>query len=268
MKIRVASAFIAAILLVAMFLIWQTKGLYIICSAVTLFCIYEYVRLALVPIEAPFHLQGVFCSLTAGLYFATVWSERYGLYLGAISAVLFLTMVLMTIRGVDDLAYAFKLQSAGLVGLLYCGIFPGLAVRSMSFEEGPVWLFGLMGIVFSGDTFAYLVGRAFGRTKLLEAVSPKKTFEGALGGLIGSSVAGLVLGYFFLPRIPLPAMVILALTTGFFAQVGDLYESLLKRLADVKDSGSIMPGHGGMLDRLDGVIFAAPVYYVLARLLV
>ncbi|MEK7357644.1 MAG: phosphatidate cytidylyltransferase, partial [Bdellovibrionota bacterium] len=163
--------------------------------------------------------------------------------------------------------YALQLQTAGLMGFFYCGIFPGLTVHVLRMENGSTWLFGLLAIVFTGDTFAYLTGRFFGKRKLLEAVSPKKTVEGCLGGLGGSAVAGLVLGLFFLHDQPLWALVLTALVTGLFAQVGDLFESLLKRIADVKDSGAIMPGHGGILDRVDGVLFAAPIYYVLARFL-
>jgi phosphatidate cytidylyltransferase len=134
-------------------------------------------------------------------------------------------------------------------------------------ENGQIWFFGLLAMVFAGDTFAYFTGRNFGKNKLLEAVSPQKTIEGAIGGLVGSAVAGGALAYFFLPHIPIVSLMGVALVTGIFAQVGDLFESLLKRVAEVKDSGSIMPGHGGLLDRVDGVYFAAPVYFVLVQAL-
>lgn len=268
MKTRIISAIIAAVLLIAMFLIWRQQGLYVICSLAGLLSIFEYSRLTLGFDEAPLHLRWVFFALAASVFGSTITAEPIAILVCALAAVVFLLMVLMTVKRSDDLPYAIRIQSAGIVGLIYCGVFPGLAVRTLFFEQGHIWLFGLMAIVFSGDTFAYLVGRQFGKNKLLEVVSPKKTIEGAFGGLLGSAIAGVILGYFFLTHVPLWVMIILAVTTGLFAQVGDLYESLLKRVADVKDSGTIMPGHGGILDRLDGVLFAAPVYYVLVRLLV
>jgi phosphatidate cytidylyltransferase len=222
----------------------------------------------------PPHLEIVFAISTAIIFFASLGEYFWCLSALAIGTVSFLAMSLLEVRCAEDLPPTLQLQSMGVLGFLYCGLFPGLAVRFLlqyqqnQQDRGAIWLFGLMAIVFTGDTLAYIFGRAIGRHKLLEAVSPKKTIEGAIGGLIGSALAGAVLGIFFLPDRPLWAIVLTALTTGAFAQVGDLFESLLKRVAEVKDSGTMMPGHGGILDRVDGLLFAAPVYYVLARFLV
>lgn len=267
MLTRIISAIVAVVLLVTIYIVWDVQGLYGICTAVALGCAFEYSRLTFRSAHAPLHIQVVYFILTGANYFVAVVSDYYAIYALAIGSILFLSMVLMTIAGSRDLYKALQLQSAGLVGFFYCGLFPALAVRTLFLEKGTTWLFGLLAIVFAGDTFAYLAGRAFGRAKLLEAVSPKKTVEGSLGGLFGSALAGLALWSFF-KDIPPLAMVVMAIVTGLFAQIGDLFESLLKRIAEVKDSGSIMPGHGGLLDRVDGVLFAAPVYYVMARLLV
>lgn len=267
MKTRIISALIAIALLISSTVIWKAQGLMVLGSLVILIGIYEYGRLTLGHSQSPLHIRVAFSVLAAALYFATVANEQIALFLIAAAVVLFLTMVLMLVRKSTDLQIAFYLQSAGVTGFLYCGVFPGLAIRTLGLENGLAWFFALLAIVFSGDTFAYLTGRAFGKQKLLEAVSPKKTVEGSIGGLFGSSLAGALMCFFFLDGVPLPLMIVLSVTTGLFAQVGDLIESQIKRLAEVKDSGHIMPGHGGVLDRLDGVIFAAPIFYLFARLL-
>jgi phosphatidate cytidylyltransferase len=115
-----------------------------------------------------------------------------------------------------------------------------------------------------GDIFAYFSGISMGRHKLFPALSPKKTVEGAIGGLIGSMAGGLAMWFGFFQDIPVALFIFLSIVTGIFAQTGDLFESLLKRVAQVKDSGRIMPGHGGLLDRLDGVLFALPFFYGIA----
>ena len=268
MKTRVISAFIACVLLIAVFLIFRINGLYAVCSLVAIGINLEYSRIMFKKADAQAYLRVSFLLLSLSVFAVSVLMETFAFSFLMIATLFFLTMVLMTIRTSEELPHALQIMVAGVLGFVYCGAFPATAVRTLALEGGAVWLFGLMAIVFAGDTFAYLTGVRFGKHKLLEPVSPKKTIEGSIGGLAGSALTGAVLGHFFLPEYQLVSVVFLALVTGAFAQVGDLFESLLKRLAEVKDSGSIMPGHGGLLDRIDGILFAAPVYYVLARFLV
>lgn len=115
------------------------------------------------------------------------------------------------------------------------------------------------------DTFAYLVGRSFGKRKLASLVSPNKTLEGFAGALIGSVVGTLLIRWLLLPWLPLKLALIFAVAIWITSPMGDLVESLLKRSAGVKDSGNLIPGHGGALDRLDALIFTGPVVYVFAR---
>lgn len=126
-------------------------------------------------------------------------------------------------------------------------------------HPNKAWIILLLSLVWSGDTGAYFVGRAIGRHKLYPKVSPKKTIEGALGGLVASVAAAVIVAWGWIPELDLVHAGLIGLLGGFSAQVGDLVESLLKRSAGVKDSGTLLPGHGGMLDRVDGVIFAFPV---------
>jgi phosphatidate cytidylyltransferase len=119
----------------------------------------------------------------------------------------------------------------------------------------------LLAIVMSSDTFAYFTGSAFGRHKLAPLVSPGKTVEGLAGGLVGGVVAALAVRYLGLPTLPAAAAVALGIVVSAFGVTGDLVESLMKRWSGVKDSGRLFPGHGGMLDRLDSLLFGAPVLY-------
>ena len=115
------------------------------------------------------------------------------------------------------------------------------------------------------DTFQYYSGRMFGRRLLAPVVSPKKTVEGAIGGLVGAVLALSVIGIWWLPQMSLPARMALGLAVAVVGIVGDLFESLLKRSVNMKDASSIIPGHGGVLDRIDALLFAAPVFYVFVR---
>jgi phosphatidate cytidylyltransferase len=128
----------------------------------------------------------------------------------------------------------------------------------LAWEPAP-WLIYVMATVWAGDTLAYFAGRALGKHPLHPAVSPKKTLEGAVGGLVGSALGGVATVILLELPLGLGATIGLSLVAGLVAQIGDLAESVLKRSAGVKDSGAILPGHGGMLDRIDGVLFALPV---------
>lgn len=116
-------------------------------------------------------------------------------------------------------------------------------------------------LVWASDTFAYVSGRLFGRTFLFPALSPKKTVEGWIGGTILAAVAGGIMAHYW-PFIGLTNGIVLGILVSIFGTIGDLFESALKRKAGVKDSGKIIPGHGGLLDRFDAFIFASVVVYV------
>lgn len=130
--------------------------------------------------------------------------------------------------------------------------------------QGTSWLFLIMLIVMTNDSAAYYVGCAFGKHRLYPAVSPKKSIEGALGGLAGSLAGTMIAKFTFFPQLSYTDALVTAVLIGITGQIGDLFESLLKRSFGVKDSGTIIPGHGGVLDRLDSILFAAPVTYYYA----
>lgn len=152
------------------------------------------------------------------------------------------------------------------LGTIYFGGLLSTYPRTLLLPRGEHWV--LLGIlaVAAGDTFAYFTGRAIGRRKLAPAVSPNKTVEGAVGGLLGSVAFSVLYAHGFLPFVPAVYVAAAGAAVGIFGQAGDLFESLIKRAAGVKDSGTILPGHGGMLDRADGILAAGPILYLFAAL--
>lgn len=148
-----------------------------------------------------------------------------------------------------------------LLGLFYVGTLGPLIGLLRDLPDGVPWVFLLLAVTWLNDTFAYFAGHWWGKRKLAPKVSPGKTWEGLVGGLVGS-LAGLLLvwhlgGRFF----PFWEGLVLAVVSGFIGPLGDLGESLVKRGAAVKDSGQLIPGHGGMLDRIDALLFNAPLVY-------
>jgi phosphatidate cytidylyltransferase len=153
-----------------------------------------------------------------------------------------------------------------MLALIYVGLPLGtLAWIRVAF--GPAALTWLVAVIALSDSAQYYTGRAFGRRKLAPLISPGKTIEGAVGGLVIAAVAGGALARWAMPALPLGVAIVLALVIAMFGMAGDLFESLLKRSAGVKDSSGLIPGHGGVLDRVDAYLFAAPIFYAYVRLI-
>jgi phosphatidate cytidylyltransferase len=148
--------------------------------------------------------------------------------------------------------------------MLYLGLPIGamVALRTLRGREA---LFLLLLTVMVSDTAQYYAGRAFGRRLLAPRVSPKKTLEGAIGGFVFGALIVALVGGWWLPATPAPLRALLGATLVAAGIAGDLFESMLKRSAGVKDSSTLIPGHGGVLDRIDALLFAAPVYYIFLK---
>jgi phosphatidate cytidylyltransferase len=153
-----------------------------------------------------------------------------------------------------------------LVGTIYIGGFASSLPRLIALPGGPHWILLGFVVVAGNDTAAYFTGRACGRRKLAPHLSPKKTVEGAIGGMAASLLFGAAYARYFLPEVPTGYALVVSGLAGVVGMAGDLFESLLKRAAGVKDSGTIIPGHGGMFDRADSIIPVAPLLYLLALL--
>ncbi len=151
------------------------------------------------------------------------------------------------------------------LGFIYVALLMGHLVPLRVLDDGRQWIFLTLVVVMCCDTSAYVVGSRVGKHKLYPLISPNKSIEGAIGGVFGAVLGALISKLVFFSAIGFWPVVAVGLLLGVMGQIGDLFESMLKRACEVKDSGSIIPGHGGMLDRLDSLLFAFPLVYYVAR---
>lgn len=178
---------------------------------------------------------------------------------------LFMVFALLFLFRIREIADAAREVAYAVLAFIYIPFLLMHLVMLRQTQFGVQWLMLLMLIVMTNDSAAYYTGSTFGKNRLYPLVSPKKSIEGALGGLIGSICGTLLAKFTFFPQLALADALVTAVVIGALGQTGDLFESMLKRSFGVKDSGTIFPGHGGVLDRLDSILFAAPAlyYYVL-----
>jgi phosphatidate cytidylyltransferase len=146
-------------------------------------------------------------------------------------------------------------------GVVYIPLALSFLVLIRKMPEGMLWIFFLLVFIFAGDISAYYFGTYLGRHKLSPSVSPGKTIEGAAGGILANIAVGSIFKFFLFPDFSWGPCVLFFIGIGAAGQIGDLFESGLKRMAGVKDSGFILPGHGGIVDRIDALLFATPVMY-------
>ena len=181
---------------------------------------------------------------------------------------LFLSVAIFFLFSIRDIRQSAAEMALVWSGFAYIPLLLSHLVLLRTLQNGIEWVFLMLLIVMSGDTAAYYVGSTLGKRKLYPVVSPNKSLEGAIGGLCGSLTGTLIAKFTFFQGITVVDCVVTALLVGAMGQIGDLFESLLKRSFGVKDSGIIVPGHGGILDRLDSILFAAPALYYYACLVV
>ena len=263
----------AALVVLAVALVWFAPAALFFAAgeALLLLACAEYATLARasgfnVPMVVAGVASALTCAAVAGL---PVFSETpvlsgtiVPLDIVLLSAIVVLgALALPRWRGGAD---ALGQAAASLFPLLYLGL-PIGALISIRATHGREALFLLMLTVIVSDTAQYYTGRLFGRRPLAPTISPKKTIEGAIGGFLFGTILLAVAGRWWLPAVPLAIRVALGATIVVLGIVGDLFESMLKRSAGVKDSSTLIPGHGGVLDRIDALLFAAPVYYIVLK---
>ena len=225
-------------------------------GVITITGVYEYFKIIdLIGIRG-FPIPGMVLSviLLISFYFDAAFMVEWGL---AASVTLFGVWFFQE----DNVKTAIDQISFTLFGILYIAGLGGCYLLIRNFEEGNLLILFLFLITWLGDIAAYYWGKKFGKTPLAPIVSPNKTVEGSIAGLAGSLTAGLIAGFFFLDHIMMVHCLLVAFICGSIGQLGDLAESLLKRQAGIKDSGNILPGHGGVLDRIDSLLFAGPAFY-------
>ena len=205
---------------------------------------------------APVIVLGISPMLVASLW--GIWALTSTLFLAL------LLLVILTVAAYTSLDNGLFFIARNWFGIFYIGFCSAHLILLRSFPQGIYWLLVLTAITVFSDTGAYYVGRLFGKVKLYPALSPGKTRAGAVGGIFGGLLGGLIVAAFAFENANLVAIGFLSAILSIIGIVGDLIESLIKRVSGVKDSGQILPGHGGLLDRCDSLLLTAPVlYYVL-----
>lgn len=238
---------------------------------VILFAPFEAFRAALVIVGAlaylEFHQLAIACSganaalqpavgILAGVALLYAPEPALALMLIAVGA------MALALRSAD-LKDALPSAAALTLGVLY--IFGAWRAATEIRLISPHWLMLAMLLSWAGDTFAYYTGKAIGRHKLAPRVSPAKTLEGSAGSVVGAVLAAFVYTHYLIPNATLAQILVVAIAGNIAGQLGDLCESAFKRGAGVKDSGTLLPGHGGWLDRIDSSLFALPVVYACLR---
>jgi phosphatidate cytidylyltransferase len=219
---------------------------------VTFVCLWEYHRIAF-PDHCREQAVGIAAGLLLGFGVLTAWPSAW---VAGVAVLLFCTHLFFG----GKLEERFNRLCWTLLGTLYIGYLIPHAALLYRRPDGSRWIFFVLLVVMAGDTAAYFVGTLLGRKKLYFAISPGKTVEGAIGSTVASLLAGVIGGGFLLPAYPWPELLAVSLVLSVLGQIGDLFESWIKRVFGVKDSGALVPGHGGLLDRMDSLIF--PLVFV------
>jgi phosphatidate cytidylyltransferase len=227
-------------------------------ACVGLFCLYEYLGIAAARFPQDESPQRNLVPYAAGLVFLVLPSDE-GLFL-----TLFALLSLVMVMRHRELSSCLPLSSVSVLGVIYIFGSWRCAVGLRSIDSW--WVFYAAAINWVGDSFAYYGGRALGRHKLAPRVSPAKSWEGAICSVAASMALGALFLHYRFPAVPLVQALALCFAANVAGQFGDLAESALKRGSGVKDSGTLLPGHGGWLDRVDSTLFSVPVvYWLLSR---
>lgn len=261
LAVRIATAAVGAPLIIALLYKGAPWGFFLLVLPAALIGAWELFNMTH-PGDRLSQAIGVLMSAAASL--AMYVSDGDTRVLVTMIVVVPLAGPLITLIRLGDMRTAALRACAMGFGPLYIGIpLTLLAVMRRDLQgDGPAYVVLTIMFAWFGDTGGYFAGRFLGRHKLYEAVSPKKTIEGSIGGLAGSVLGAVLAHFWFLPSLSLPHGIILALVAGALGQAGDLGESALKRSTGVKDSGAIVPGHGGILDRVDALLVTSAVVFL------
>ena len=287
LKRTISGAVYIALLLTS--ILFSTESFIILFGIFLIIATYEFCNLVGINKVFSILFVSLFYSAVALISFYKTETENYisktfkeNIIITADTEKLFSALLIITlIVSVKCIVFLFDdtqiiSKTSKYVYLLGYVTLPFLFITKISFgikDYNPKIIIGLFVLIWTNDTFAYLVGKSMGKHKLFERISPKKTIEGFLGGVVFAAFAGFLISKLYIqPKADFSTKsiliwMIIALIVSIFGTIGDLIESKFKRVAGVKDSGSIMPGHGGVLDRLDSVIFVAPIIFLFYQIL-
>ncbi|MBC2703495.1 phosphatidate cytidylyltransferase [Desulfobacula sp.] len=258
---------ITALILVPILLWILIKGstllFAVLVSVVAIFAIREYLRIIFRNDEGSISntLNIISYTVSMTLIISACLGSWEVLFL--ILAMNLLALSIFVLSRFADNHAIFDIAAKQVLGIVYIPVSLSLLVFIKEFNGGTFWIIWLLFVVFANDTGAFYTGTFFGKRALSPNISPNKTIEGSLGGMAAAMVIGFIFCQIFFDDLSLafltvPASFLIAIS----GQIGDLFESAMKRASNIKDSGRILPGHGGMLDRIDGLLLAIPVLYV------
>ena len=286
---RSISGAVYVILLITAIL-FSTESFFILFGVFLLIAVYEFCNLIQIRRVFPLLFAFLFYTIVILLCFyknetATFLNDALNKNIDLsvnVNQLYIVLLVITLVVSVKCILFLFydKIQkisnSSKYLYLLGYAILPFIFITKIPFGikgYNPKIIISIFILIWSNDTFAFIVGKSIGKHKLFERVSPKKTIEGFVGGIIFAVIAGVLISKFYIQANPkfsensIIIWVTIALIVGVFGTIGDLIESKFKRIAGVKDSGAVMPGHGGVLDRLDSIIFVAPIVYLFYQIL-
>jgi phosphatidate cytidylyltransferase len=288
LKRAISGAVYIALLLAS--ILFSTESFIILFGIFLIIATYEFCSLVQINKIFPLFFVSLFYTTIALISYYRIETENYVnailehdikiiVNLSYLNTILLAITLLVSIKCIvflfDDAIQTISKPSKYIYLLGYI-VLPFIFITKISFgikDYNPKIIIGLFILIWTNDTFAYLVGKSIGKHKLLERISPKKTIEGFIGGVVFAVFAGFLISKLYIKpsahfsEKSILIWTIIAVIVGVFGTIGDLIESKFKRVAGVKDSGKIMPGHGGILDRLDSVIFVAPIVFLFYQIL-
>jgi phosphatidate cytidylyltransferase len=244
--------------LVALLALWHVRlGFALL---VFLFCLLGLIELTRMTMAAAPRAQRAAIVATGVALSAAIYARPELALLWSLAAAAAAATAILAHPG--DIPGANARLGIAVFSVFYVGGFSApLALLQRDVADGPFWVFVAIAVTFANDTGAYFAGRAIGRHKLYPAISPSKTVEGAFGGLAGGVIAAWICHATFFPGLTLRDCLLVAVPAAVIGPIGDLVESMIKRSAGVKDSGRMLPGHGGILDRVDALLFVSAWVY-------
>lgn len=252
---------VTALVFIPLFLILVIKGSYFLYSifvlALALLGLMEYFKLVENRVDQRMKAMGILWGLllAGGLYVGSSQVIIAMLTLG------FIAICLLRLSRVGDITTVFQDIGYTFLGPLYVGLLLGHLSLLRGLVEGREWTLLLFFAIWMSDIAAFYTGLSIGRNKLYPEISPNKTVEGAIGGILGSLIVVASFKAWYMTQLTLIDVIAISIGIAVMGQLGDLCESMFKRASGVKDSGGLIPGHGGILDRFDSILFAAPFLY-------
>ncbi len=263
-KNRWITAVLGLIALFGIYFVGGHWGLVFISIVISTAAYYEFLTISRAAEDRKWLSVALGCALSIWLCL-DLPAPTVALYL-AMAAIMGRSLLQVHYAGAETLAGNFFQAQTKAFGLLYMVFFTSFVPRIHSLAHGPELLLFLLLVIWLGDTAAYYGGKTMGKRKLSPSISPGKTLEGSFTALLTCALLGIAFGYFALTHVAPWKLAVIAVLSSVVAQAGDLLESLMKRAYHVKDSGTLVPGHGGVFDRFDSLILAAPFFYLLVRI--